>query len=76
MRTTLDVDEKLLARVIALTGEKSKSKVVNEALREYLRKKAVEGLRAMAGKIDLVDNLEELKELELEKQRKLWEMGW
>ena len=56
MRTTLDVDEKLLKAVLALTKEKSKGKAVNKALEEYVRKRRIEELRAMAGTIDLVDN--------------------
>jgi len=65
MRTTMDVDEKLIEEVVALTREKSKSRAVNRALAEYIRRRRLEELRALAGKIDLVDNLKELEELEL-----------
>lgn len=64
MRTTLDIDEKLLEEVGKLTGEKSKSKAVNKALEEYLRWTAIEGLRSLAGKIDLIDNWYELRHRE------------
>ena len=69
MRTTLDISEELLAKVVKFTGEKKKSRAVEKALREYLSWKAVEGLRALAGKIDLVNNLKELEELELQEQK-------
>ena len=67
MRTTLDVDEKLLEQVVKFTGEKNKSKAVSNALKLYLQWKATQELRAMAGKIEFVDNFEEI----LKEQNKL-----
>ena len=64
MRTTLDIDEKLLAKVVALTGEKSKGKAISKAIEEFIRKRRIEELRAMAGTIDLVDNWYELRHME------------
>ena len=71
MRTTLDVDEKLMDTMLKMTGEKSKSKAVNKALKDFIRRKSIDDLRAMAGKIDLIDNWRELEELELEEQKKM-----
>ena len=71
MRTTLDVDEKLMETMLKMTGEKSKSKAVNKALKDFIRRKSIDELRAMAGKIDLIDNWRELEELELEEQKKM-----
>ena len=71
MRTTLDIDERLLKGVVKATGQKTKSKAVNRALEEYLRRKAIDEIRAMAGKIDILDNWRDLEELELEEQKKL-----
>ena len=53
MRTTLDVDPKLLTDVVKVTGEKSKSKAVNKALEEYIRYSRVERLLDLQGKLDL-----------------------
>ena len=55
MRTTLDVDEKLIEEVKKLTKEKSKGKAVNRALEEYIRRQRIDDLRSMLGKTDLVD---------------------
>ncbi len=44
MRTTLNIDGELLETVIETTGEKTKSKAVNAALKEYIRRKRVEEL--------------------------------
>lgn len=71
MRTTLDVDEKLMETMLKMTGEKSKSKAVNKALKDYIRRRSIDELRAMAGKIDVIDNWRELEELELEEQKKM-----
>lgn len=65
MRTTLDIDEKLMDVVVALTREKNKRRAVSKALEEYVRQRRIQELRAMAGKIELVDNLKELEELEI-----------
>ena len=71
MRTTLDVDEKLLETMLKMTGEKSKSKAVNKAMKDYVRRRSIDDLRAMAGKIDMIDNWQELEELEFEEQKKM-----
>ncbi len=64
MRTTLNIDGKLIDEVAKLTGEKNKGKAVNRALEEYIRRKKIEELRAMLGTIDLVDNWYELRHME------------
>jgi Arc/MetJ family transcription regulator len=69
MRTTLDLDEKLLERVIEATGEKSKSKALNKVMEEYLRHRAVDELLAMAGKIELDDSWEVWRRTDLGKLR-------
>ena len=69
MRTTVDIDEKLLADVVEQTGEKSRGKALNRALEEYLYRKAVEGLRAIAGKVEFVDGFEQM--LEEQKSREI-----
>ncbi len=71
MRTTIDLDRKLLDEVVALTKERSKGKAVSKALEDFIRRRKVEELRALSGKIDLIDNWRELEELELEELRQL-----
>ena len=71
MRTTLDVDPDLLAAVVETTGERSKSKAVNKALEEYVRRKRVAELREIAGNIALVNNLRELEALELKEMERM-----
>ena len=71
MRTTLDVDPDLLDAVVATTGERSKTKAVNKALEEYVRRKRVAELREIAGNIALVNNLRELEALELKEMERM-----
>ena len=63
MRTTLDVDEKLLNDVVSLTGEKTKGKAVNKALAAYVRHRRIQELRGMLGSTDLIDNWYEIRHL-------------
>ena len=75
MRTTLDIDEELLAKVVQATGEKSKTKAVSSALEEYIRRKAINELRAMAGKIQIDDLREEQRAVD-RRRRKLLDERW
>jgi Arc/MetJ family transcription regulator len=69
VRTTLEIDEKLLVDVVEATGQKSKSRTVSSVLKEYIRRRRFAELRALAGNIDMVDNLEELELKEQEHLR-------
>ena len=71
MRTTLDLNPDLLNAVVETTGERSKSKAVNKALEDYVRRKRVAELRKIAGNIDLVNNLREIEALELKKMERM-----
>ena len=65
MRTTLDVDEKLLEEIVELTGETSKSKAVNKALEEYVRRMRIDHLLSLLGKLDLdLDDWYEFRHME------------
>ncbi len=74
MRTTLDVDPKLLSDVLKLTGETSKSKAVSKALKQYLRSKSIAELRAMAGKIEIDDVTEEQDKADRRREQLLKEL--
>lgn len=53
MRTTVDIDRKLLEEAEKLTGEKSASKVLNSALEQLIRRTRTQRLLASLGKWDL-----------------------
>lgn len=64
MRTTLEVDEKLLDEAMTLTGEKSRSKALNRVIADWIRDKRVEELRSMLGTLDLGDDWYEMRHAE------------
>ena len=71
MRTTLDIDERLLNDVVKAVGVKGKSKAVEEALRLYLRGWAVKRLGELAGTIDIDYDKEEERRLDALREEKL-----
>jgi Arc/MetJ family transcription regulator len=71
MRTTLELDEKLVREVVKFSGEKNKGKAVNKALAEYVRRHKIEELRKMLGTIGLADTWREDEERELEDMRRM-----
>ena len=49
MRTTVNIDDELLARAIEDTGITEKSRLLNEALRRLIRREAAKRLIALGG---------------------------
>jgi Arc/MetJ family transcription regulator len=70
MRTTIDIDEALLAEAEKITGKKGPSKTVNFALGELVRRQKLKELREMLGTMDLDDNWRENEQRELEDMRR------
>ena len=74
MRITLDIDPDLLDTVVETTGERSKTKAVSKALEAYVRRAKIDELRAIAGKIPLVDTREEQRAADRRRQAFLDEL--
>ena len=74
VRTTLDVDRKLLDEVVKGTGERSKSAAVNKALDEYVRRTKTYELLTMAGRTHLDDTRVEQREADRRRQAFLDEL--
>ncbi len=70
MRTTVDIDPKLLAEAERITGETGPTRTVNAALRELVRRQKLQELRRLLGTLDLEDNWREMETLELEEMRR------
>ena len=70
MRTTLDIDRKLLDAVVEATGEKTESGAVNAVMKEYIRRKHVKELIDSWGKI-IVDDYSE-DQLRLDGERRVF----
>jgi Arc/MetJ family transcription regulator len=73
MRTTINLDENLLDEVVEISGERDRGKAVNAAMREFVRRDKIRRLIALAGRVEIVDNWEEMEKIELDKTaRREW----
>lgn len=61
MRTTLDLDHHALAAALELAPGQTKTAVINEALREYARRRRLRGLLAFEGKLRWEGDLDRLR---------------
>jgi Arc/MetJ family transcription regulator len=64
MRTTVNVDDELFEELMNVSGAETKTEAVRTAIAEYVRQKRKRRLLAMRGKVNVEDNLEELRELD------------
>lgn len=62
MRTNIEIDKKLMDEILDKTSIKTKKEVVDQALREFLRKIKLRELSELRGKISWQGNLEEMRE--------------
>ena len=65
VRTTLAIDDTLLRQVMRDMGTTKKGFAVNEALRAFVQARKRERLKALSGKINIVENWRDLEEAEL-----------
>ncbi|MBM4141661.1 MAG: DUF2191 domain-containing protein [Nitrospira sp.] len=68
MRATLNIPDDLLSEVQKITGEKSKTKAITTAMKEYVRQKKIKKLLALRGKIQIEYDWEKEEELEIKAQ--------
>lgn len=68
MRTTLSLDDRLIKELMEVTGAKTKTEAIHLAISELIRRKKVEGLLALEGKVHLDLDWRELEERELKAQ--------
>jgi Arc/MetJ family transcription regulator len=61
MRTTLNINDKALADALALAPGKTKTEVINEALRKYVRGKRRKELLKLRGKVKWEGDLDALR---------------
>jgi len=72
MRTTLDIDDRLLEALMARSPGMSKTKAIERAIDEYVKADAYERVRGLRGAFPtMIDNTAELDELDRERQQRL-----
>ena len=64
MRTTLDLDDRLMELLLARHPGASKTKAVEAAIEEHLRRGAVDWLLANAGSIEIEDVSKEMRSVD------------
>jgi Arc/MetJ family transcription regulator len=62
MRTTLNIDDDAMREALRSSEGQSKTAVINEALREYARRRRVRGLLALRGRLRWEGDLDRLRE--------------
>jgi hypothetical protein len=70
MRATLNISDELIKEVQKISGEKSKTKAITVAMREFIRQRKIKELIALRGKIEINYDWEKEEKLELEAQKK------
>jgi len=68
MRATLNIPDDLLSEVQKITGEKSKTKAITIAMKEFVRQQKIKELLALRGKIEIDYDWEKEEELEMKHQ--------
>jgi Arc/MetJ family transcription regulator len=61
MRTTLNIDDEALAGAMKVSDGQTKTAVVNQALKEYARRRRVRSLLKFRGKVRWEGDLDELR---------------
>jgi Arc/MetJ family transcription regulator len=61
MRTNIDIDDDLMKAAMRATGKKTKKETVEEALRAIVRRKEIEGLLALKGKLKWEGDLDAMR---------------
>lgn len=73
MRTTLDLDDELMERLLGRFPGQSKTKAVEHAIDAFLRREASARILELAGAFpDIVDTREENRRAEQERLKRLW----
>jgi Arc/MetJ family transcription regulator len=62
MRTTLNLDEVALKSAMKVSPERTKTDIINEALREYARRRRVRDILQFEGKLTWEGDLDELRQ--------------
>lgn len=70
MRTSMILDDRLVKELMAVTGARTKTAAIHLAISELIRRRKLEGLKALSGRIRLAEDWQAREELELKAQAK------
>ncbi len=66
MRTTITIDDAIFSELMRFTHAKTRTDAINRALAEWLRRKKIERLKSLRGKLDFAGELADLRRFEVE----------
>lgn len=66
MRTTLDLPDGILEELLRVVRKKKKNEAVRIALEDFIRRKKMEKLLELSGKVEIEDTTEELERAEID----------
>ena len=58
MRATITIDDRLVAELLQFAGTANRTAAINAAVEDYVRRAKIEGLMALAGRVDILSNEE------------------
>ena len=64
MRSTITIEKEILDKLLKETKAKSKATAVKKAIHEYLRRKKIEKIKSMKGKLEFDLTAEEIRHYE------------
>ncbi len=65
MRTTLNIDDLLMEKLLETTRQKSKTKAITIAIKDYLKKTRIKKILSYQGKLDIENNWQQLEKEEM-----------
>lgn len=71
MRTTLDLDKELIEELLKTTEAKTKTEAIHLAISELIRRRKLEKLKSLSGKILIGLDRRKREKAELEHQKRL-----
>ncbi len=71
MRTTLDLNEKLIRELMDVTSAKTKTEAIHQAAAELIRRKKMDRLKSLSGKLHLNLDWNALEQAEIRHQASL-----
>ncbi len=66
MRTTLNLDTHLINKLLEITREKSKTKAITIAIKDYLKKNNIKKILSYQGNLKIENNWQKLEKEELD----------
>ena len=58
MRATITIDDRLVDELLRYAGTSNRSAAINAAVDAYVRRAKIDGLMALAGRVDILSNEE------------------